>query len=607
MSTHDKTLAPFLLSFPDHHFSFLHPSLHHPSHNQVAMSYKTLRIQARHADASEGETFSGSEVYAQFALVFVGEDLYRLTSMKRCNQRTVEWNEILTFKDTDPSRRDLYVDVFQREGSVQKLFGYTTIPLKQVVNSPNASFKGRFDLIDIHEKVKGTISLTISAVDPDKEHLPILTDGPEFKGEILPKDGVHKEEIIKMVNPIDNVVLLQGKSRQALYVHVKQANTIDNTGRVFNTMVNFNLSSEHKSETKYSEYHGDKVEWNSTTVIDNFHPLIHRFLYVKVFGKEKQKWDGIIEDGEDFMRKEEKREKDLIVRYAAIPLDQVANSPDKSLNGVFDLYDEDWELKGAISLTLAILDDSLANERKYESTSLNDHKERVIQDINSALSSNELTSKFIWTRVKRANSIDDGKRERIISALFRLDIDSNYYGMTEFVEYEHNKVEWDEVVMVKNYDYSKNRNLYVEIWAEGRSAMAEIREVPDDGTPWDEIFKAEEQSRIFTLHAAIPLDQVVKAPGYTIAGNFDLYDTNGSPKGTIDLTITAVGPQVSDGRPRVEGLSTVEGGHQEFIMILFPVRDNRDKIHGHHSNANNVKIRDGFLAGGGKDKKLPPS
>ncbi|KAI8355842.1 hypothetical protein B0O80DRAFT_33482 [Mortierella sp. GBAus27b] len=246
-------------------------------------------------------------------------------------------------------------------------------------------------------------------------------------------------------------------------------------------MVNFNLSSEHKGETKYSEYHGDKVEWNSTTVIDNFHPLIHRFLYVKVSGyhKEKQEWDGtikcviiedgiiedgiiedsitedgniedgnigggitedgniedgitedgitedgniedgniedgiikyvIIEDGEDFTRKEEKREKDLIVRYAAIPLNQVANSPDKSLNGVFDLYDEDWKLKGTISLTLAILDDSLANERKYESTSLNDHKERVIQDEDSARPSNELTSNFIWTRVKRANSIDDGK------------------------------------------------------------------------------------------------------------------------------------------------------------------------------------------------------
>ncbi|KAG0195825.1 hypothetical protein BGX31_005813, partial [Mortierella sp. GBA43] len=135
-----------------------------------------------------------------------------------------------------------------------------------------------------------------------------------FKGEILPKDGVHKEEIIKMVNPIDNVVLLQGKSRQSLYVHVKQANTIDNTGRVFNTMVNFNLSSEHKSETKYSEYHGDKVEWNSTTVIDNFHPLIHRFLYVKVSGydKEKQGWDSIIEDEEDFIRKDKERQKDLI-------------------------------------------------------------------------------------------------------------------------------------------------------------------------------------------------------------------------------------------------------------------------------------------------------
>ncbi|KAI8355843.1 hypothetical protein B0O80DRAFT_33471 [Mortierella sp. GBAus27b] len=194
------------------------------------MSYKTLRIQARHAEASEGETFSGSEVYAQFALGFVGFDLYRLTSMKRCNQRTVEWNEILTFKDTDLSRCNLYVDVFQREDSVQKLFGYTTIPLKQVVDSPNASFKGRFDLIDIHEKVKGTISLTISAVDPDKEHLPILTDGPEFKGEISPKDDYHKEKITNMVNPIDNIVLLQGESQQSLYVHVEQANLIDNTG-----------------------------------------------------------------------------------------------------------------------------------------------------------------------------------------------------------------------------------------------------------------------------------------------------------------------------------------------------------------------------------------
>ncbi|KAI8355841.1 hypothetical protein B0O80DRAFT_33216 [Mortierella sp. GBAus27b] len=174
--------------------------------------------------------------------------------------------------------------------------------------------------------------------------------------------------------------------------------------------------------------------------------------------------------------------------------------------------------------------------------------------------------------------------------------------MTMSVEYEHNKVEWDEVVMVKDYDYSKNRNLYVEIWAVGLSAMAEYEEVPDDETPLDEILKAEEQSRIFTLHAAIPLDQVVKAPGYTIAGNFDLYDTNGSPKGTIDLTITAVGPQVSDGRPRVEGLSTVEGGHQEFIMALFSARGKHDKLHDHKTVAVNLDKRSQFLAGGGKDK-----
>lgn len=520
------------------------------------MAHKILRIHAGHVDALRGENLGNCELYAQFGFAEGGKRIFKRTTFKKGNGKTAVWNEIVTY-DFEPSWRDeLYIEVFEHENSVHKLVGFSTVLMDKMVKS-NATSKLKFDLLDVNRELKGTITVTISVVDTNKSGSPVSTDGPEKKGENIADDHFHMDRIKSEINPIDNIHLLPGKSYESLYVRIKHANSIDDGGRVLQANVKINLSTEHKAVTNYSEYRDNKVEWNHTIVLKDFHPLVHRFLYVKVFGYDPDKDKGSnafmhfmgMQTGDD---KEAK--KNTIVRYAAIPLQQVDRSYDRSMNGVFPLYDEDWNVKGTINLVLSMLNHDPYDEYEKpqcETISNREHRERVTQEIGLQISSDP-TPQFLQIHARYATALENNDRALITCALFKLDIyDTGFdaYQRTDYAEYDGNKVEWDEVVRVWNFSYDKYPNLYVEVNAEDIHHKTVLR------------------------HASIPLKQVFN-PGFTTRGNFDLYDENGRIAGTIGLTIILVEPQVSDMRSEVKGSSTVEG-HQDFIKFLDPWRDPR--------------------------------
>jgi hypothetical protein len=105
-------------------------------------------------------------------------------------------------------------------------------------------------------------------------------------------------------------------------------------------------------------------------------------------------------------------------------------------------------------------------------------------------------------------------------------------------------VEWDETVVLDNYDPSSHQKLFVEVL--------------DSETLGDEPIG-------FT---GIPLFQANDAPGKTFKGKFDLYDDDGKAKGTISLTITVIdsaqaGAHITNDNPEVKGESSLTNEHQK--------------------------------------------
>ncbi|KAG0246707.1 hypothetical protein BGX31_010576 [Mortierella sp. GBA43] len=455
------------------------------------------------------------------------------TLFKKSDRNTVEWDEVIVFEDFNPIQHEkLYIEVFSRTGAVDKLVGFAAIPTNQISDLLKGTFKGKFDLFDFQGKVTATVSLTIGIVDSANATNLLSCEDVEDNG-VSVAESDHQERIKILVNPIDNVLLVHGTSLQSLQIYAKEACSFDDR-EIFQINAEFSLSTQNSRLTDYSEYDGKKVEWGSVVVLDDYNPSSHRFLYVKVFGRDSKN--------------------DIVIRYTAIPLDQVVNSSDKCLKGIFDLYDEDWIQKGTISLTLRILDYSLPNERsetRGKSIADSEHKGHVKEFVeDNRLDFTGMSLQFVRIHVRHASALEDSKRALITYALFRLDInDDEEYKKTEFVEYSGNDVKWNEVVIIKNYDPSKHHTLYVEVMGEAQTYEKVIR------------------------YAAIPLDQVVSTPSKTFGGIFDLYDANGRPTGTISLTISAIGPHVSNERPDIKGASTIEGGHQELIKILYPLRD----------------------------------
>ncbi|KAF9112573.1 hypothetical protein BGX27_003164 [Mortierella sp. AM989] len=89
---------------------------------------------------------------------------------------------------------------------------------------------------------------------------------------------------------------------------------------------------------------GKNVEWNETFILENYNP--NQTLFVEVIDNEATI--------------------DQPISFTDIPLSQLSQAPDQTLKGRFDLYRTSDKPKGAISLTLIVLN---AGESQRSATS----------------------------------------------------------------------------------------------------------------------------------------------------------------------------------------------------------------------------------------------
>ncbi|KAK3816492.1 MAG: C2 domain-containing protein [Benniella sp.] len=157
---------------------------------------KSLVVIARHANALEDvENFGKNDPYCLFTLDLEDKQSFEITSTKDNAGNNVEWNEVVVLENFDASRHhNLFVEVFDKEKGVDQIIGYTTIPLHQVNDAPNQSFKGKFDLLNTDGKQKGTISLTIAVVDAARSGDDHTNSGPEVNGQST-NDSKHQDRI----------------------------------------------------------------------------------------------------------------------------------------------------------------------------------------------------------------------------------------------------------------------------------------------------------------------------------------------------------------------------------------------------------------------------
>ncbi|KAG0367662.1 C2 domain-containing protein [Gamsiella multidivaricata] len=136
---------------------------------------------ANHLD--DVEHFGKNDPYAQISLDFTNSHSFQKTSIKKNAGKDVEWNQTLTLDGFEPSvNHNLYVEVLDDEHTADSPIGFAAIPLRQVIDAPNHSLRAKYDIFTPNGKQKGTISLTISAVQPGQQ-APASHGGPEHKGE----------------------------------------------------------------------------------------------------------------------------------------------------------------------------------------------------------------------------------------------------------------------------------------------------------------------------------------------------------------------------------------------------------------------------------------
>ncbi|KAK3816494.1 MAG: C2 domain-containing protein, partial [Benniella sp.] len=107
-------------------------------------------------------------------------------------------------------------------------------------------------------------------------------------------------------------------------------------------------------------------------------------------------------------------------------------------------------------------------------------------------------------------------------------------------------VEWNETVILDNYNPAQHRFLYVDVY--DQEALA------------DEVIG----------FASIPLYQAADAPNKSFKGKFQLYDDDNKEKGSISLTISIVesdkvGSFVANDGAEVQGQSSAEEDHKKHI------------------------------------------
>ncbi|KAF9360708.1 hypothetical protein BGX34_007612 [Mortierella sp. NVP85] len=193
-------------------------------------------------------------------------------------------------------------------------------------------------------------------------------------------------------------------------------------------------------------------------------------------------------------------------------------------------------------------------------------------------------SKSLHIVARHANSLEDVERfgKNDPYAQFSLDLeDKHSFKKTSVKKNAGKNVEWNETIILDNYDPARHRTLFVEIMDEEKAADAVIG------------------------YTAIPLYQAADALNQSLKAKFDLFNDDGKQKGTVSLTITIIdsnraGENWANDGPEVKGISEANSEHQKRIKSL--------KRKEHASDAAGIALGVGALLGakvllGGGDKK----
>ncbi|KAI8355845.1 hypothetical protein B0O80DRAFT_425517 [Mortierella sp. GBAus27b] len=116
-------------------------------------------------------------------------------------------------------------------------------------------------------------------------------------------------------------------SSGSLYVHLRNASPFQHDESITDLYAEFNLGLQEDSFFAIvSKADRMNAEWRSTTVLTNYNRSVQQELYISLTGA------GPAGGG-------------LVVRFTALPLDQVLQAPNQTFKGIFDLYSLDGAQK----------------------------------------------------------------------------------------------------------------------------------------------------------------------------------------------------------------------------------------------------------------------
>ncbi|KAG0270087.1 hypothetical protein DFQ27_000745 [Actinomortierella ambigua] len=114
------------------------------------------------------------------------------------------WNETLSLEDIDNNTRYLYVDIMDKETTVDEPIGFAAIPLDQVTHATNHRFDGTFQVYTYKGKAKGTIDITLIMRERGQPQQNVDSSHCNFRDGVTVIDEAHKSHI-KSLDRMENL------------------------------------------------------------------------------------------------------------------------------------------------------------------------------------------------------------------------------------------------------------------------------------------------------------------------------------------------------------------------------------------------------------------
>ena len=158
-----------------------------------------VTIHSAH-DLDDVERFGKNDAYARISLDYKHDKSFQKTFVHKNGGENPVWNQTLTLKDLKPEYHELYLEILDDEKTIDAPIAFAAIPLNQVLESPNNTFSGKFDVYTPNGKTKGEISLTIRALQAGEDARgQVSYDGSNQKG-VSRIDEAHQKRVKALKN-----------------------------------------------------------------------------------------------------------------------------------------------------------------------------------------------------------------------------------------------------------------------------------------------------------------------------------------------------------------------------------------------------------------------